>query len=413
MASFERNLGDPIYELALNRAKMVFISGPRQVGKTTLSQQLSNRFNKVLYKNWDQDLVVKAWAKNPETLLSEFDFSKTSQSRLLILDEIHKSKNWKNKLKGLYDLHHDEIKIIVTGSARLNTYKKGGDSLLGRYLNFRLHPFSLGELASRPIDDPHSFLKKVLRFDQDTKAADKNSEAILQRLYLSSGFPEPYLAQNERIHTIWRKDRRDRIIREDLRDLNRVQEISQLQTLALLLPEKVSSPLSIESLREDLSTSHESVTRWLRWFQELYIHFELKPWSKDIKRSLKKEGKIYLYDWTEIEAGGARFENLIACHLLKACQSWTDLGYGEFDLHYLRNKEKEEVDFLLTQNRKPWLAIEAKLSEPKIDIKTFERFSSQVSCPFIHVTMEPDIFWKDKTRNFYSMSATHLLSHLP
>jgi predicted AAA+ superfamily ATPase len=228
-----------------------------------------------------------------------------------------------------------------------------------------------------------------------------------------SGFPEPFVDQNERTHRIWRKDRRDRIIREDLRDLNRVQEISQLQTLALLLPEKVGSPLSIDSLREDLSTSHDSVSRWLRWFQDLFIHFEVKPWSKNIKRSLRKEGKIYLYDWTEIEAKGPRFENLIACHLLKACHFWTDTGFGEFELFYLRNKEKEEIDFLVVRDHKPWLAFEAKYSETEINQKVFRRYHQQLGCPIIQVSSENEIYWKSKEAPYYCISASSLLRKLP
>lgn len=405
----KRSIIQSIEQLALSRSKMAFVSGPRQVGKTTLTRQLGKYFNTVVYHNWDQDSVAKAWAKDPEMLLSAFDFIKNSKKNLLILDEIHKSKNWKRKIKGLFDSHENELNIIVTGSARLNIYKKGGDSLLGRYLNFRLHPFTLGELLTDEVKNPSLSYKQIL----ENSAENKNEKKILTDLFEFSGFPEPYLEKNKRLHTIWKKDRRERLIREDLRDLNRVQEISQLQTLALFLPEKVGSPLSIESLREDLSTSHDSVRRWLNWFQELYIHFEIKPWSKNIKRSLKKEGKIYLYDWTEVEDKGARFENLIASHLLKACHVWTDLGYGEFDLHYLRNKEKEEVDFLLTKDRRPWFAVEAKLSDSKINRKVFDTYVKQLDCPIIQVSLLPGIFWADKKNKFYSMSATHLLKYLP
>lgn len=404
-----RNLLDSVYKLALFRNKMAFISGPRQVGKTTLARNLKNYFDNLVYKNWDQDAVAKAWIRDPEILIEDFDFTKNAKNNLLILDEIHKSKNWKQKVKGLFDTHNHELKILVTGSARLNIYKKGGDSLLGRYLNFRLHPFSVGELIENKIYAPHEVINKIL--NPSTKS--KIDEKVINTLLEYSGFPEPYLEKNKRLHSIWKKDRRERLIREDLRDLNRVQEISQLQSLALFLPEKVGSPLSVESLREDLSTSHDSVRRWLNWFQELYIHFEIKPWSKDIKRSLKKEGKLYLYDWTEVENEGAKFENLIACHLQKACHIWTDLGYGAFELHYLRNKDKEELDFLITENKKPWLAVEAKLSESKISPKIFERFGHQLNCPIVQVSMLKDIYWKDSKNKFYSLGAIEFLRYFP
>lgn len=401
-----RYLYKDIMNLALARNKMAFISGPRQVGKTTLSKSYISDFKQSQYRNWDETSFRRVWTKSPNILAEGFDLTRVKDSRLLILDEIHKSKLWKQKLKGLFDEFGTELSIIVTGSARLNIYKKGGDSLMGRYLNFRLHPLSYGELVPSPPLSPENWKKSLFK-----KKPQEGSQKILDDLLKYSGFPEPYLARSEKILRIWRKGRTDKIIREDLRDLSRLPELSQVEMLASLLPTKVGSPLSVQSLREDLEVSHGTVTRWLKYLNELYYFFEIKPWSKSIPRSLKKEGKIYLYDWTEIEKPGFKFENLVASHLLKACHYWTDTGEGQFDLFYLRNKEKQEIDFLIVKDRKPWLCIEAKLSNTTIDQKSLLKLTENLNCPFVQIVLTEGI-WRSKDSTLIA-SATEVLRGLP
>jgi predicted AAA+ superfamily ATPase len=177
-------------------------------------------------------------------------------------------------------------------------------------------------------------------------------------------FPEPLLSQNRKKARLWRRTRVEAIIRQDLRDLTRIPELSRIEMLAALIPDRVGSPCSVASLREDLEVSHNTAKRWLALLQELYYLYELKPYQRRIQRSLKKEGKVYLWDWREVDDRGARFENLVAGHLLKACHFWTDTGEGNFELFYLRNKEKQEIDFLVTRDGDPWLPVEAKLSDP-------------------------------------------------
>jgi predicted AAA+ superfamily ATPase len=324
-----RYLSKDIRELALKRNKMAFISGPRQVGKTTLGKSFKSDYKQFIYKNWDESVFRKLWTKSPNSIVDEFLLEKLKEEKLLVLDEIHKSKGWKQKLKGIYDVLGDDIKIIVTGSARLNIFKKGGDSLLGRYLNFRLHPLSYGEITKSKILSPEEWKNSLF------KKSNKNfSREPLLKLMKFSGFPEPFFAGSEKILRIWRKGRNEKIIKEDLRDLSKLPELSQVEMLASLLPSKIGSPLSVQSLREDLEIAHDTVSRWLKYLNELFYFFEIKPWSKSIPRSLKKEGKIYLYDWTEIEVEGVKFENFVACHLLKACHYWADTGEGDFDLFY-------------------------------------------------------------------------------
>jgi uncharacterized protein len=407
----KRYLYAEIADLALARKKMAFISGPRQVGKTTLAKSFISDYQQSKYQNWDESSFRKKWAKSyNQSIESEFRLERVKERKLLILDEIHKSKGWKQKVKGLYDQFGDELNLIVTGSARLNIFKRGGDSLLGRFLNFRLHPLSLGELvrldSKNLILSPDAFFKSI--FKQPT---DGDVRTELDDLMRFGGFPEPFLAKSEKVARIWRQGRSEKLVREDLRDLTRIVELSQVETLMSLLPSKVGSPLSVQSLREDLEVSHDTVSRWLRYLEELYYFFELAPWSKSMPRSLKKEKKIYLYDWSENESEGQIFENLVASHLLKACHFWTDTGEGNFQLHYLRNKEKEEVDFLLSRNKKPWLMVETKSSSSSIDRKIVDKFSKYFKCPYVQIVLEKEI-WRHSD-NCTLISAEYFLKNLP
>ena len=403
----ERYLYKAIKELALDRDKMAFVSGPRQVGKTTLSKSYFKDYDETSYQNWDESQFRRLWTKSPNSLKEAFDLAKNKETRLLVLDEIHKAKGWKQKLKGLYDEIGEDINVIVTGSARLNIFKKGSDSLMGRYLNFRLLPLSYGELSGQRPLSPDEWMQRLFK----RTPPRRTSQAPLERLLKFSGFPEPYFANSQKILNVWRRGRNEKIIREDLRDLSRLPELSQIEMLASLLPSKVGSPLSVQSLREDLEVAHDTVSRWLRYLSELFYFFELKPWNKSVPRTLKKEGKIYLYDWTEIDDKGIQFENLVALHLLKACHYWTDTGEGSYDLFYLRNKDKQEIDFLISKDRKPWLCLEAKLSETKIDRKVADKFTSYLDVPFVQIVFSPDV-WRIEGKYLVG-SAAQILGELP
>ncbi len=402
----DRYLFGAINNLALNRGKIAFISGPRQVGKTTLSKQLSKKFDQIQYLNWDESEFRRIWTKYPNKITEKFDLTLLDKSRLVILDEIHKSKGWKQKLKGLYDHFAEELKFIVTGSARLNIFKKGSDSLLGRYLNFRLHPLSYGELSNAGILDPEMWKKSIF-----TPTHETNSQTVVEKLFSLGGFPEPYFSNDEKILNIWRRTRTEKIIREDLRDLSHLPELSQIEMLVSLLPEKIGNPLSVQSLREDLEVSHDTVRRWLNYLTELYYFFEIRPWTKSVARTLKKEPKIYFYEWTEIESVGPSFENMLAVHLQKACHFWTDTGEGDFSLHYLRNKEKQEIDFLIVKNKKPWLAVEAKYSDKNIDTKAVDKFIEALQVPYVQVVFQDGVYRLEK--NKLLVSANSFLKNLP
>jgi len=357
-----RYLDHVIQSLAFKRHKIAFISGPRQVGKTSLSKTLLTERRNGAYWNWDALEFKRIWGRSPERVIEMLNRNPVP---IVILDEIHKSKRWKGVLKGIYDTTPFPVDFVVTGSARLDTFRRGSDSLLGRYLPFRLHPFSLREYLSgkRRVlpPTPEVFLEAVQKGDYSADV--KSSEKALRALLDFSGFPEPLFSKDLDFVRSWRQTRLEAIVREDLRDLTRLPELDHVQLLAALLPERVGSQLSRSALREDLQVAHTTVDRWLKYLEAVYYFYEIRPFSTAIKRSLRREGKLYLWDWSEVSSEGRRFENLVAGHLLKACHYWTDSGKGQFELKYLRDKEGHEIDFLITRDRKPWLPVEVKLAE--------------------------------------------------
>lgn len=320
---------------ALRNGKMVFIGGPRQVGKTTLALDLLGAGateQHPAYFNWDDPRDARR-LRRVELPPGE---------PLLVFDELHKYARWRNLLKGIYDTEKSLRRIVVTGSARLDYYRKGGDSLANRYRYFRLHPFSLRELSGEPT------------------AAD------LERLLRFSGFPEPLFEADETEHRLWQRDRLARVVREDLRDLERVREISLVEELVDLLPERVGSPLSVANLRQDLAIDHKTAERWLQILENLYVSFRVAPFGAPRIRAVKKERKLYLWDWSAIEDDGARFECLVACQLLKYCHFVEDTEGYRMELRYLRDTDKREVDFVVLRQRRPLFAVECKSGERAI-----------------------------------------------
>jgi predicted AAA+ superfamily ATPase len=262
---------------------------------------------------------------------------------LLVFDEIHKYARWRNLVKGIYDVEKSERRIIVTGSARLDYYRKGGDSLANRYRYFRLHPFSLPEL--------------------DAGGAKVELDALLK----FGGFPEPLFRQDEAEHRIWQRDRISRVVREDLRDLEHVREVSLVEQLVDLLPSRVGSPLSVANLAGDLQVDHKTVERWLQILENMYVCFRIAPFGAPRVRAVKKERKLYLWDWSAVEDPGPRFENLVAAQLLKYCHWLEDTQGLPMELRYLRDTDKREVDFVVTRKLKPLFGVECKLSDRNAD----------------------------------------------
>ena len=357
--------------------KMVFVSGPRQVGKTTLARQVLQH-QTGLYLIWDdpddrKTILQGLWPPEPA---------------LVVLDELHKYRKWKSYIKGEYDVNRDKHTFLVTGSARLNIYRRGGDSLQGRYHSHRLHPFSFCEI----LGECHS-----IEPGKPLKIPHENSQAkqILQDLLVYGGFPEPYMKADSRFHRRWQKEHLERVIEEDVRDLSNVSDLSSLQILADLLPARAGSQLSLNNLRGDLEVSHRAISHWLEIFEQLFYCYRLPPYAGRLSQTLRKERKLYLWDWSVLEDPGARFENMIAGHLLKFCHFIEDREGHNIQLYYIRDKSKREVDFLVTYNKKPWFAVEAKVSPDRDHHLRY--FGERLSIPqLFYVFMEgKDYYEKD------------------
>lgn len=315
--------------------KMVFLGGPRQVGKTTLSKALCyGAFAKNQYFNWDKDedrraILKKQWL---------------TEDNLVIFDELHKYLRWKGWIKGVYDTKPSHQQYLVTGSARLDTYKRGGDSLMGRYHYWRLHPLTLDELP-----------KEI------------TPEEGYRRLLSLGGFPEPFLTNDPREARRWRRERFDRILKEDIRDLEPIRNIQLLSIFIDGLRERVGGLITLSNLASDLQISSKTAKSWLSLIERMYIAFPVLPYTQNIPRSIQKPPKVYFYDNGDvIEQDGARLENLVATTLLKHLHFIEDYYGYRTNLYYLRDKDGREVDFLTEINGKLYQLIEVKNSDTTI-----------------------------------------------
>lgn len=331
--------------------QMAFLAGPRQVGKTTIAKWAQSLVQAFYYLNWDntdhQRLILSGPAKVAEFLgLTTLK----NQPSLVVFDELHKYSRWKQFLKGFFDTYGDQIKIIVTGSNKFDIYKRIGDSLMGRYLLYRVHPVSTAEYISAKLSPTEIKQPKELAKNQ------------FDNLFKFGGFPEPLLKADERFERQWQQLRYQQTFHDDIRGLTHIHEIAQLELLAQLIKNYSGQLINYSQLALEVNVSVPTIKRWLTSLSSFYYCFAIKPWHKNVSRSLLKQPKIYLWDWSLISEPGARFENFIAAHLLKAINYWHDCGFGQFELYFLRDKEQREVDFLVTKNNKPWFIIEAKNS---------------------------------------------------
>jgi len=317
------------------RKKMVFVGGPRQVGKTTLAKAiLSKNFPAGIYLNWDydedrQDILQKRWS---------------DENDLLIFDELHKFPRWKSWIKGLYDVSHEIHSFLITGSARLDIYRRGGDSLMGRYHYWRLHPFTLDEI-------PNGF----------------SSKDAFNRLMTVGGFPEPFLDGDEREARRWRRERFDRVIREDVRDLESVRNIQLLSMFLDLLRHRVGGLVRLSNIASDIQISPKTAKSWLEVLERMYLVFSVRPYTKSLPRAVLKPPKVYFFDNGDVLGDeGVRFENLVATSLLKRLHFLEDRDGYCYELRYIRDKEGREVDFAVIKDGHLEELIEAKYSDDSI-----------------------------------------------
>ncbi len=347
------------------KEKMVFLGGPRQVGKTTICRNfVATHYKNPAYFNWDnrtdrKSIMSSIWPGDAE---------------LIIFDEIHKYRQWKGLIKGEYDKLKDIYKFLVTGSAGLDLYRRGGDSLQGRYHYYRLHPFTLAEI--------HGTTSSI-NIGKELPIGQISHKDTLESLRSFGGFPEPFIKQSKRHLRRWYNEKIERMFREDILDIKAIRDISNMKLMSDILPSRVGSLLSLNSIREDLEVSFRAVSNWMDILEAFYYHFRIYPFTAKKIRSLKKEPKLYLWDWSEVDDEAASFENLIASHLLKFVHFITDYEGYKAELHFLRDVDKREVDFLVIIDGKPWFAVEVTLNDTSPSPHLFY-FRERLSIPYVY-----------------------------
>lgn len=330
--------------------QMAWVSGPRQVGKTTTC-----RMEGTDYLNWDNADDRRLILRGPAAVTARIQLERLRKVRpIVVFDELHKDKKWKAFLKGFFDVYGERTRIIVTGSSRLDIYRRGSDSLMGRYFLYRMHPFTVGEIIR--IDLP----KDVIH------PPSPLIEGEWHALWEHGGFPEPFLRRDARFTRRWRSLRHDQLTHEDIRDVAQIETLGLLETLTDILAERSGQQLIYSNLANEVGIAVDTVKRWIGLLERLHFGFLVRPWFSNVSKALRKEPKWFLRDWSGIDNPGQRAETLMACHLLKAVEGWTDLGLGNFELRYLRDKLKREVDFLVVRDRKPWMLVEVKTSDTRL-----------------------------------------------
>ena len=334
-----------------NYRQMVFVSGPRQVGKTTMCEAVAST-----YLSWDDEDVRRAIQSGQRAVADKYALNVAAESeKVLVYDERHKYSKWKQFLKGFYDLYGRNLRIVATGSAKMDVYKKGGDSMMGRYFPYRMHPLSVAELLDVSIPD-----ERIVRSPK--RLLDDEWTALVR----FGGFPDPFVNRDVRFSRRWNSLRFEQLLKTDMRDLTRISELDQLSALAEILSNRSGEQLVYKSIGCDLGVDEKTAKKWIKTLKYLYFGFEVRPWFRNIENSIRKMPKWYLRDWANIQDEGKRAETFIACHLLKAVEGWTDLGYGEFSLGYLRDKSRREVDFVVTRDGIPWFLVEVKKSDTSL-----------------------------------------------
>jgi predicted AAA+ superfamily ATPase len=340
----------------LQNRQMAFVSGPRQVGKTTCCRLIGDRY--LTWDNTEDRRNILAGTSRMANILGLEEAPK--KIPVVVFDELHKYAKWKSFLKGFFDTYENSIRIAVTGSSRLNLYRRGSDSLMGRYFLFRMHPLSVAEIMATDI--PADLIRPPQPIgDADWKALNEHG-----------GFPEPFFKRNPNFTRRWRASRADQLSKEDLREITRIEELGTLEVLMQLLAEHSSQQLIYSNYAAQLGVTPQTIKRWVNLLNRLHYGFSLTPWFNSVARALRKEPKWFLRDWSGIADVGARAETFVACHLLKAVEGWTDMGLGEFELRYIRTATQEEVDFVIIRDRKPWVLIEVKQNKTSISRHLYE-----------------------------------------
>lgn len=343
--------------------QMAFVAGARQVGKTTSCRQLGD-----VYLNWDNEDHRQLILAGPEAVAEAARLGVLAERPpVLIFDELHKYRRWKQFLKGFFDTYEADVTIVVTGSSRLDVYRRGGDSLMGRYFLYHMHPLSVAELCRQGV--PRQPLESPMAI------AAEDWEALLRH----GGHPEPFCRRSDRFTAKWRELRRHQLLREDIRDMTGIQALGELEILGRLLADRSGEQLIYSSLAKQIRVSENTVRNWIETLCSLHYGFVVRPWYRNLAKALRKEPKWFLRDWAAVADEGKRAETLCACHLLKAVQGWNDLGLGVFDLRYVRDTQKREVDFLIVRDDQPWFLVEVKTTETTLS-RSLLHYHAELGC---------------------------------
>ena len=407
MRNIKRYIEDIAFSNIFSR-QMRFIAGPRQSGKTTIAKNKLKQSNTgLLYYNWDKKQIRDRYRSETDFLSKDL-LNIPSKNPWVCFDEIHKMPKWKNILKDYFDTHEKKVKFIVTGSARLDMFRKSGDSLAGRYFLFKLNPLILSELLGKKVNNilpetnAHNYIEKAIA---GKNCCQKEMEKILK----FSGFPEPLLKDNTIFFKKWQDSYLERIVKEDLRDLSSIRQLEKVMDLLFILPSKVGSPLSINSIREDLELNFNTVKNYINYLIITYILFEISPYQKRLNRLVKKEKKIYFYDWTSISGEAERFENFIALELKTRVDLWNDILEDKYNIYFLRTRDGKETDFLITKNKIPFILFEAKLSSTKIEKHHYLHSKHLGNIPFVQLVKNYDSLAVEKGK-FFVVPASRFFS---
>jgi len=361
--------------------QMAMVSGPRQVGKTTSCRLLADA-----YLNWDNGDDRALILRGPSAVAEKLGLQRLKASPPAVLfDELHKFGKWKRFLKGFFDTYAGQTRILITGSSRMDVYRRGGDSLMGRYFLYRMHPFTVAEAVWQDLPESDRIVRSPRSIPENDFSA----------LWTHGGYPEPFVKRDIRFTRRWRALRMQQLLREDVRDMTQIQQLGQLETLAALLSIRSGRQLVYSRLAADVQASVDTIRRWIATLCHLQMGFLIRPWFRNVSRSLRKEPKWFLRDWSGIDDRGSRAETFVACHLLKAVEGWTDLGLGTFDLAYLRDKEQREVDFVVVRDGKPWFLVEVKSNDDQLS-PSLKYYQDQLNAPFaFQVLLEADFVKAD------------------
>lgn len=359
--------------------QMAFLTGPRQVGKTTTCRGLGD-----IYLNWDNVDHREIILRGPGAVAAHSGLDMISERpTYIVFDELHKYPKWKDFSKGFFDTYETQVRILVIGSSRLDVYRRGGDSLMGRYFLFHMHPFSVGELVR--IDQPVT----------PVQSPQPLSDAEWLALWDYGGYPEPFVRRDRRFSLRWQELRNVQILREEVRDLTRIQELDQIAVLGRLLEQRSGGQLVYSTLAREVRVSENTIRSWVSTLCSLHYGFLIRPWHRNVSKSLLKEPRWFLRDWSSIDDEGKRAETLSACHLLKAAEGWTDLGLGSFELRYVRDKQQREVDFLIVRDGEPWFLVEVKYRDKNLS-PSLAYFQRQTGCAHAYqIVIDSDFVEKD------------------